>query len=144
MPLLPQPQAALRTSSSLLRRRTISTLPSSARLRPSTSCSPIHSNSSTPSSPSSSTISSAPTAQIRAASTQSTHGAADQTQHGSSEHTGDHGHSHDAYEPPTGWLWGIPPGEQYQKEGWENVWYWGFYGSLGVAAVAYAWKPDTK
>lgn len=48
------------------------------------------------------------------------------------------------YERPTGWLWGVRPGEEYEKEGWENIWYWGFYGSLGCAAVAYAWKPDSR
>lgn len=48
------------------------------------------------------------------------------------------------YEPPHGWLWGVPPGEQYKKEGWEGVWYWGFYGSLVLTAIAYAWKPDTR
>jgi len=55
----------------------------------------------------------------------------------------DHGHeSH--YDPPTGWLFGVKPGEKYQKEGWEGIWYWGFYGSFAVAAVAYAFKPDTR
>jgi hypothetical protein len=53
----------------------------------------------------------------------------------------DHG-SH--YDPPTGWLFGVKPGEKYEKEGWETVWMWGFFGSLGLAAVAYAFKPDTS
>lgn len=53
----------------------------------------------------------------------------------------DHG-SH--YDPPNGWLWGVPPGERPAKEGWENIWYYGFYGSLGLAVVAYAYKPDTR
>ncbi|KAK3063238.1 hypothetical protein LTR53_018996, partial [Teratosphaeriaceae sp. CCFEE 6253] len=40
-------------------------------------------------------------------------------------------HAHeDQYEPPQGWLFGVKPGEKYEKEGWENVWYYGFYGSL--------------
>ncbi|MCJ1372380.1 hypothetical protein MMC20_003604 [Loxospora ochrophaea] len=56
----------------------------------------------------------------------------------SSEHHENH------YDPPTGWLWGIPPGEKYQKEGWETVWMWGFFGSLAVATVAYAYKPDSS
>jgi len=47
-------------------------------------------------------------------------------------------------DPPTGWLFGVKPGEQYQKEGWEGVWYWGFFGSLAFAVVAYAFKPDTR
>ena len=50
----------------------------------------------------------------------------------------------DHYDPPTGWLFGIPPGEKYQNEGWERIWVWGFWGSLGVAVVAYAYKPDTS
>ncbi|MCJ1383225.1 hypothetical protein MMC17_006863 [Xylographa soralifera] len=48
------------------------------------------------------------------------------------------------YDPPSGWLFGIPPDEKYKKEGWENVWVWGFWGSLGVAVVAYAYKPDSS
>lgn len=122
MPPFPRPQTALRTSQ-LLHRRTLIT----------------------PATPKSISQAIMPiSVPVRSASTQSTHGAASHAQHGTEEHTGDHGHSHDMYEPPTGWLWGIPPGEQYQKEGWEGLWYWGFYGSLVVAAVAYAWKPDTR
>jgi hypothetical protein len=30
------------------------------------------------------------------------------------------------------------------KEGWENIWYYGFIGSLLVAGVAYVFKPDTS
>ncbi|KAH6617950.1 ESSS subunit of NADH:ubiquinone oxidoreductase-domain-containing protein [Chaetomium sp. MPI-SDFR-AT-0129] len=48
------------------------------------------------------------------------------------------------YDPPTGWLWGVRPGEKYQNEGWENIFYFGFCGSLGVFAIAYAFKPDTS
>lgn len=48
------------------------------------------------------------------------------------------------YDPPTGWLFGVKPGEKYEKEGWENMFFYGFYGSLGVFAVAYAFKPDTS
>jgi hypothetical protein len=55
----------------------------------------------------------------------------------------DHVHE-DHYDPPTGWLFGVKPGEKYQKEGWEGVWMWGFFGSLGLAVVAYAFKPDTS
>ncbi|KAJ6108280.1 NADH-ubiquinone oxidoreductase [Penicillium sp. IBT 18751x] len=54
---------------------------------------------------------------------------------------GDHG-SH--YDPPTGWLFGIKPGQKYAKEGWEGVWYYGFIGSLLAAGVAYVFKPDTS
>jgi len=55
----------------------------------------------------------------------------------------DHAHE-DHYDPPTGWLWGIKPGEKYQKEGWEGLMVWGFFGSLGLGVVAYAFKPDTS
>jgi len=48
------------------------------------------------------------------------------------------------YDPPTGWLWGVKPGEKYEKEGWENVMYWGFGGSVLVGVVGYAFKPDTS
>jgi hypothetical protein len=49
-----------------------------------------------------------------------------------------------SYDPPSGWLFGVKPGEKYQKEGWEGVWYWGFYGSFALATIAYAFKPDTR
>jgi hypothetical protein len=55
----------------------------------------------------------------------------------------DHAHE-DHYDPPSGWLWGVKPGEKYQKEGWEGIWMWGFFGSLGLGVVAYAFKPDTS
>jgi len=48
------------------------------------------------------------------------------------------------FEPPSGWLFGVKPGEKYEKEGWENIWYWGFFGSLGLAVVGWAFKPDTS
>ncbi|KAF2829399.1 hypothetical protein CC86DRAFT_404040 [Ophiobolus disseminans] len=48
------------------------------------------------------------------------------------------------YDPPTGWLFGVKPGEKYEKEGWEGLMYWGFCGSAGLAVVAYAFKPDTS
>lgn len=54
---------------------------------------------------------------------------------------GDHG-SH--YDPPTGWLFGVKPGEKYQKEGWEGAMYYGFIGSLVIAGIAYVFKPDTS
>jgi hypothetical protein len=54
-------------------------------------------------------------------------------------------HAHeDHYDPPSGWLWGIKPGEKPEKEGWENVFIYGFFGSLIFGAVAYAFKPDTS
>ena len=56
---------------------------------------------------------------------------------------GDHAHE-DHYDPPTGWLFGVKPGEKYEPEGWENVWYYGFIGSLLVGVVGYCYKPDTR
>ncbi|KAI6368936.1 hypothetical protein MCOR25_004540 [Pyricularia grisea] len=48
------------------------------------------------------------------------------------------------YDPPTGWLFGVKPGEKYQKEGWENIMYIGFFGSFAVFTVAMCFKPDTS
>ncbi|KAI1734065.1 ESSS subunit of NADH:ubiquinone oxidoreductase [Xylaria scruposa] len=48
------------------------------------------------------------------------------------------------YDPPTGWLFGVKPGEKYQKEGWETPFFYGFCGSLLLAGVAYGFKPDTS
>lgn len=52
-----------------------------------------------------------------------------------------HGHHYDA---PNGWLFGVQPGEKAKKEGWENIFYWGFFGSMAVATVGWAYKPDTS
>jgi hypothetical protein len=52
------------------------------------------------------------------------------------------GESH--YDAPGGWLFGVKPGEKYEKEGWENVTYYGFVGSIIFGVVAYAFKPDTR
>ena len=52
------------------------------------------------------------------------------------------GDSH--YDPPSGWLFGVPPGQKAPKEGWENVWVYGFFGSLLFGVVGYAYKPDTS
>lgn len=59
----------------------------------------------------------------------------------SSLRAADHG---DHYDPPSGYLFGVKPGQKYVKEGWENIWYYGFIGSLLVAGVAYIFKPDTS
>lgn len=48
------------------------------------------------------------------------------------------------YDPPGGWLFGVKPGEKYEKEGWENVFIYGFFGTLGLGVVAYCYKPDTR
>lgn len=62
-----------------------------------------------------------------------------------SEHPSPETATHDShYDPPSGWLFGVPPGEKYQKEGWENTWVYGFWGSLLFGVVAYAYKPDTS
>jgi hypothetical protein len=50
----------------------------------------------------------------------------------------------DHYDPPSGWLFGVPPGQKYEKQGWENIWVYGFFGSLAAAGVALAYKPDTS
>ena len=63
----------------------------------------------------------------------------------SSRRAGDAGEHHeDHFDPPGGWLWGEPPGTKYQKEGWENIMYYGFFGGLIVFVIAYAFKPDTR
>lgn len=56
---------------------------------------------------------------------------------------GDHAHE-DHYDPPGGWLFGVKPGEKYENEGWENVWFYGFFGSLLFGVVGYCYKPDTR
>ena len=56
---------------------------------------------------------------------------------------GDHAHD-DHFDPPGGWLFGVKPGEKYENEGWENVWFYGFYGSLLFGVVGYCYKPDTR
>jgi hypothetical protein len=48
------------------------------------------------------------------------------------------------YDPPTGWLWGVPPGTKRKKESWENLMIYGYCGSFVVAGIAYVYKPDTR
>jgi hypothetical protein len=48
------------------------------------------------------------------------------------------------YDPPSGWLWGVPPGQKAEKEGWETIFYWMFCGGCVAGAVGYAFKPDTR
>ncbi|KAK0117534.1 hypothetical protein ONS95_011874 [Cadophora gregata] len=64
-------------------------------------------------------------------------------EHAEEEAHEEHAHE-DHYDPPTGWLFGVKPGEKAEKEGWENVWMYGFFGSLAAGTVAYAFKPDTS
>lgn len=82
---------------------------------------------------------SSPAAAVRTLSTSARVGAA--AAHDA--HDAHEGHE-DHYDAPTGWLWGVRPGEKYEKEGWENVMYWGFGGSMALAVVGYAFKPDTS
>lgn len=37
-----------------------------------------------------------------------------------------------------------PPGQKRKKEDWENVWYYGMYGGMALAAVLLYYKPDTR
>ncbi|EMD01214.1 hypothetical protein BAUCODRAFT_82315, partial [Baudoinia panamericana UAMH 10762] len=54
-------------------------------------------------------------------------------------------HAHDDhYDQPSGYLWGVKPGEKYENEGWEGVFYYGFCGSLLFGLVGYCYKPDTS
>lgn len=50
----------------------------------------------------------------------------------------------DHYDSPSGWLWGVKPGEKAEEEGWEKLMYWGFGGSMLFGVVGYAFKPDTS
>ncbi|ETI26695.1 hypothetical protein G647_10355 [Cladophialophora carrionii CBS 160.54] len=65
------------------------------------------------------------------------------------EHRGDDSHGHhasghdDHFDAPSGWLWGIRPGEKYEKEGWEGL-AWVFVASWVVAIAAYTMKEDTS
>lgn len=56
----------------------------------------------------------------------------------SAESHGDH------YNPPGGWLFGVKPGERQENEGWEKVFYWGFFGSMAFGVIGYCYKPDTR
>lgn len=54
-------------------------------------------------------------------------------------------HAHESqYDPPSGWLFGVKPGEKRKKEDWEDIWVYGFFGSLAFGVVGYAFKPDTS
>lgn len=55
------------------------------------------------------------------------------------------GHGHESpYDPPTGWLFNVKPGEKYKNEGWEKPFFWGFCGSLVLFAAIVPFKPDTS
>ncbi|KAH7104581.1 ESSS subunit of NADH:ubiquinone oxidoreductase-domain-containing protein [Auriculariales sp. MPI-PUGE-AT-0066] len=56
-------------------------------------------------------------------------------------------HGAPSYNEPTGYLFGEkppPPGQKRKREGWETIYYWGMFGSLGTAAVLLYIKPDTS
>lgn len=54
-------------------------------------------------------------------------------------------HAHeDHYHQPSGDLWGVKAGEKYENEGWENIWYYGFFGSMAFGVIGYCYKPDTR
>lgn len=62
----------------------------------------------------------------------------------------DHGPIHDSHTPheseyntPGGWLWGIKPGEKYEREGWEIPIYL-MIAAYVIAGVAYCLKEDTS
>ncbi|KAF9069109.1 ESSS subunit of NADH:ubiquinone oxidoreductase-domain-containing protein [Rhodocollybia butyracea] len=57
--------------------------------------------------------------------------------------------SHEApqFNEPSGWLFGEKPpapGQKREKEDWENIWYFGMFGSMAFAAVMLYYKPDNS
>ena len=38
----------------------------------------------------------------------------------------------------------LPSGQKRVKEDWENIWYFGMFGGMGLAAVLLYYKPDTR
>ncbi|KAF7347770.1 hypothetical protein MVEN_01534500 [Mycena venus] len=57
--------------------------------------------------------------------------------------------SHDApqFNEPTGLLFGEkppPPGFRRIKQPWENIWYYGMYGTMLIGGVLLYFKPDTS
>jgi len=57
--------------------------------------------------------------------------------------------SHDAphFNEPTGMLFGEkppPPGFRRIKQPWENIWYYGMYGTMLIGGVLLYFKPDTS
>ncbi|PVU86488.1 hypothetical protein BB559_004276 [Furculomyces boomerangus] len=53
------------------------------------------------------------------------------------------GHGPELQEP-TGYLFNRKPGEKIEPEGWEKIWFYGFYGAMLYGAVGLYFKPDTK
>jgi hypothetical protein len=52
-------------------------------------------------------------------------------------------HHESPYDPPGGWLWGVPPGEKRQREGWEIPFFTMYCGGTVVAVICYSMKEDT-
>ncbi|KAJ4379620.1 hypothetical protein N0V86_004801 [Didymella sp. IMI 355093] len=48
------------------------------------------------------------------------------------------------YDAPSGWLFGVKPGEEYKKEGWENATFYVFIPMMVLFVGVYAFKPDTS
>ncbi|KAJ4410715.1 hypothetical protein N0V91_001643 [Didymella pomorum] len=48
------------------------------------------------------------------------------------------------YDAPSGWLFGVKPGEEYKKEGWENATFYVMIPLMVLFVGAYAFKPDTS
>lgn len=58
---------------------------------------------------------------------------------------GEHHNEHESqYDPPGGWWLGQRPGEKYEKEGWEDTFVYGYWGSMVLGVILYAYKPDTS
>ncbi|ORX65753.1 hypothetical protein DL89DRAFT_325490 [Linderina pennispora] len=55
---------------------------------------------------------------------------------------GGHGAQH--FNEPGGYLFGVKPGQKYEKEGWETIWVGGFGFAFALAAVGLYYKPDTR
>ncbi|KDQ63675.1 hypothetical protein JAAARDRAFT_53867 [Jaapia argillacea MUCL 33604] len=56
-------------------------------------------------------------------------------------------HGAPQYNEPSGWLFSEKPppvGQKRQKEDWENLWYIGMFGGMGLATVLLYYKPDTS
>ncbi|KAH8922236.1 hypothetical protein BT69DRAFT_1351080 [Atractiella rhizophila] len=45
------------------------------------------------------------------------------------------------FNPPTGYLWGKKPSEREVKEGWEALWYFGFYGGTALVIPFLVFRP---
>ncbi|KAJ1921626.1 hypothetical protein IWQ60_005372 [Tieghemiomyces parasiticus] len=51
------------------------------------------------------------------------------------------------FNQPSGWLFGekpLKPGQKRKWESWEFPFYFLYWGGMGVFALAYHYKPDTK